>query len=375
MADFPTRAELFEIGADDVLVRSQERSPGRRSSPEEVFTEGSDVNILLSSSSAMAEEVLRQLVESQRALFLATAEREDLDRLVFDRYSGSIVRKGASAAVVPVVFSRPGGPLLALTIPVGTRVGTRDGVSFVTVSAATFGPGSTGPVTVVAQCTAAGVQGNVAIGTVVDILDALGDPNVIVTNAEPGAGGDDTESDESLRQRARDFFSAARRGTAAAIRFGALTVPGIRQATVVEDTDLNGDPTGRVALYVADANGQANSALVAAVRTALVEYRAAGIFVNVSGAVPTFVEIVLRLRFVAGFDSTLVFDQVRRAIVAAVNVLPPNAILTRSLIFGVARSIPGAIVLDDAIVAPVGDVVPGPGQVLRTAIDLVEPAP
>lgn len=372
--DFPTRAELFETAADDVLERAAAREPGRRISPEEVYTEGSDVNILLSASSAMADEVVRQLVAAFGALFLATAEREDLDRLVFDRYSAEVVRRGATAAIVPVVLRRTGGALAALPIPVGTTVGTGDGVTFRTVTLAAFDAGSVGPVTVFAQCTAAGIQGNVAVGTVVELVDALGDPNVVITNEEPGAGGDDTESDASLRDRARRFLPSARRGTVEAIRFGALTVEGVRQATVVEDVDVDGSPTGRVTCYIADANGQANAALVDAVRTRLVEYRAAGVVVDVYGGTPTLVPIVLRLRFAANFDSTLVFDSVRRAIVAAVNVLPPGDTLTRSLIFAVARSVPGAIVLDDAIVSPVGDVVPTGGEVLRTAVELVTPA-
>jgi len=372
--DFPTRAELFEIAADDVLERAQAREPGRRISPEEVYTEGSDVNILLSASSAMADEVVRQLVASFAALFLATAEEADLDRLVFDRYSAEVVRRGATAAIVPVVFRRTGGALAALPIPVGTTVGTGDGVTFRTVTLAAFGVGEAGPVTVFAQCTSAGIQGNVAVGTVTELVDALGDPNVVITNEEPGAGGDDTESDASLRDRARRFLPSARRGTVEAIRFGALTVEGVRQATVVEDVDTDGNPTGRVTCYIADANGQANAALVDAVRTRLVEYRAAGVVVDVYGGTPTLVPIVLRLRFAAGFDSTLVFDSVRRAIVAAVNVLPPGETLTRSLIIAKARSVPGAIVLDDAVVAPVGDVVPVGGEVLRTAVELVTPA-
>lgn len=372
--DFPTRAELFEIAADDVLERAQAREPGRRISPEEVYTEGSDVNILLSASSAMADEVVRQLVASFAALFLATAEEADLDRLVFDRYSAEVVRRGATAAIVPVVFRRTGGALAALPIPVGTTVGTGDGVTFRTVTLAAFGVGEAGPVTVFAQCTSAGIQGNVAAGTVTELVDALGDPNVVITNEEPGAGGDDTESDASLRDRARRFLPSARRGTVEAIRFGALTVEGVRQATVLEDVDTDGNPTGRVTCYIADANGQANAALVDAVRTRLVEYRAAGVVVDVYGGTPTLVPIVLRLRFAAGFDSTLVFDSVRRAIVAAVNVLPPGETLTRSLIIAKARSVPGAIVLDDAVVAPVGDVVPVGGEVLRTAVELVTPA-
>jgi phage-related baseplate assembly protein len=371
--DFPTRAELFEVAADEALIRAQARAPERRISPSEVFTEGSDVNLLISSSSAMGDELGRAAAEAFGALFLASAEGPDLDRLIADRFGAEVVRKGASAAIVPVVFFRTGGPLPAVTLPVGTRIGTRTGVTFVLVNAATLAGGNTGPTTVLAQCSSAGLDGNVDIGAITEIIDATGDPNVQVRNDEPAAGGDDTEGDGSLKARARAFWRAARRGTAAAIVFGALTVPGVRQASVIEALEPSGNPSGRVALYIADANGQSNSALTAAVRAALVEYRAAGIFVDVQSSTPTFVSIVLRLRFAASFDSSLVFDQVRRAIVAYVGTLAPGATLTRAALYSIARSISGAIVLEDAIVEPVGDVVPTTGQVLRTALELVTP--
>lgn len=373
--DFPTRAQLFEILADEIIVRSQAREPSRRISPEEVFTDGSDVNILSASSSALGEEVIRQLARAYKALFLETAEREDLDRLVADRFASIVARKTATAALVPVIFRRAGGALAGLPIPVGTTVGTRTGVTFQTVTLASFPPGGLGPVSVVAQCSSAGLQGNVEPGTVTEIVSQLGDPAITVENVEPGAGGDDTEGDASLRERARDFFRVARRGIARAIEFGARTVPGVRLATAEEVLGPDGNPTGRVTLYIADANGQANSAFAAAVRVALFEWRAAGIFVDVRSAIPTFVEIVLRLRIASGFDSTLVFNAVRSAVVAGVNTLQPNQPLTRAQIFAAARSVPGAIVLDDAIVAPVGDVIPTAGEVLRTAAALVTAAP
>lgn len=371
--DFPARADLFEVGADEALIRSQARAPERRISPSEVFTEGSDVNLLIASSSAMADELTRSVVDAFAALFLSSAEGPDLDRLIADRFGTDLVRRGATASIVPVTFFRTSGAMPAITLPVGTRVGTRTGVTFVLVAAAALDAASPGPVTVLAQCSSAGLGGQAEVGTITEILDSVGDAALQVRNDEPAAGGDDEESDDSLRAAARGFWRAARRGTAAAIVFGATRVPGIRQASLFESTDTDGNPSGRVTLYIADANGQANSALATAVRDALVEYRAAGIFVDVASGTPTFVPIVLRLRFVAGFDSSLVFDAVRRAIVANVGTLAPGVTLTRSSLFAIARSIDGTIVLDDAIVSPVGDVVPTAGQVLRTALELVTP--
>jgi hypothetical protein len=63
--------------------------------------------------------------------------------------------------------------------------------------------------------------------------------------------------------------------------------------------------------------------------------------------------------------------QLKALTVAAVNLLAPQETLQRSLLFALARSIPGAIVPDTAILLPAGDVVPDAGEVIKTRLDLV----
>lgn len=369
--DLPTRADYFRIGADEVAARSAARPIGQRISANEVYTEGSDINVVMASASAMAEEVTRQLSLRISALLLDGASGEDLDRLVADRFSPTVVRKAATPAVGTVQFSRVAGAFPAATIPAGTVLRTSAGTEFETTVVASFPAASSGPISASIRARQAGVAGNVAAGAVTQFQAPPSDPNILVTNAEPTAGGDQTENDARLRARARDFYRAARRGTLAAIEFGALTVPGVRQATALEEVDSLGVPTGRVSLYVADALGQANAALVAAVQAALLEYRAAGVYVDVASASPLFVPVVYNLRFAAGVDTTAAFALVQSATVSAVNALAPSAVLPVSLLFSVARSVPGVIVLDDAVVAPVGDLVPSAGQAIRTRLDLV----
>ena len=371
MPDLPTRLDFFTIGADDVLARSSVRPPGQRISPDEAYTEGSDINIILASAAAMADEVTRQVAVRMNALFLDGAVGEDLDRLVADRFSPTIVRKQASPALVTLTFTRTSGPLLAVSLPTGTKVKTSAGVEFSLLAPVSIPAGSTGPVTGSGQAMLAGIQGNVAAGALSLFSSPPPDAALQVTNVEAASGGDAIEIDARLRARARGFFLTARRGTLAAIEFGALTVPGVRQAVAVEESDSYGIPTGRVTLFIADALGQGNAALASAVTLALVEYRAAGVFVEVFGAVPIYVPVTLALLFVAGIDTTAAFASVQAGILTAVNGLRPGATLETSLLFAVARSVPGVIVLADAIVAPVGDLVPLPGQVIRTRISLI----
>lgn len=371
MPDLPTRLDYFNIGADEVLNRAQARPADQRISPSEVFTEGSDINIVIASSSAMADEATRYLAVSQEELFFDSAEGEALERLVADRLSPEIRKKQASPAVATLSFSRTQGTFPPETFDVGRTFKTDGGVEFELTAAVSLPLGATGPITGLAQAVIAGISGNVDQNTIVIFSQLPTDVNIQVTNPQVAAGGDSTESDPRFRARAKDFFRTARRGIRAAIEFGALTVRGVRQAVAIEELDSQGIPTGRVALYIADANGQANNALVQAVLGALLEYRGCGVYVDVVASLPVFVPIRYNLRFAAGIDSTLAFAQVQNAAVAAVNSLRPNQTLEVSLLTAVARSVPGVIVLDDAVVTPVGDLVPSAGQVIRTRPDLV----
>ncbi len=367
MANLPTRADLFQVGADEFFARSEARPPGTRVSPEEVFTEGSDVNMLVAAAASMGEEVVSRTARRQAALLVRSAEREDLDRLVSDRFSPTLARLEASAALVDLVLLSSTGAA-AKTFPVDTRIRTQGAVEYRTLVAGSIIAGG-GVVTIRSQAIETGPAGNVLDGTITQLV--LQDPEVSVTNPERAAGGDDIEPDSRLRERARDFFTAARRGTLAAIEFGARTVPGVQLATAVEEVDGSGDPTGRVSLFISDVSGAGNVALADLVRDRLVEFRAAGIIVDVFGATPRFETITFLLRFETGIDSTIAFDQVRSRTIASVNALAPQRTLERSLLFEAARSVEGVIVLTDAVQVPVGDVVPAVGEVIRTRTDLV----
>lgn len=376
VAALPTREDYFQVGAQEVFARGAVRPARTRLSPEAVFTEGTDINIILAATSAMADESTRHLALRMAALFLDSAEGEDLDRLVADRFSPTVVRKQAAPAVVPLVVTRPIPPSsgVATTLPIGTKVRTADGTEFALTQATAFPLNSSGPQTANAQATLAGSGGNVNTGTIVQFVQTPGSPpdnTILVTNPEPASGGADVESDASLRERARDFFRTARRGTLAAIEFGALTVDGVVSATAEEVLGPLGLPSGDVRVFVADAQGQSNSVLAAAVVLALQEFRAAGIIVQVVTTTPRFEPVSYRVAFRSGTDTNAAAAQLKAITVAAVSSLAPQETLQRSMLFALARSIPGAIVNNDAVETPAGDVVPGLGEVIKTRLDLV----
>lgn len=367
----PTRDDLFNVGADDIIQRADGRTTGRQFTADQIYLEGSDVNLLIAGTSAMGEEVVRQAGSELNALTLDGAFGDDLDRWIADRYGPDLPRKEASPSVGVLRFTRTSTGAGAVNYLSGSIVQTESGVRFELLQTASFTASSLGPVDVNARAVNAGIGGNVAAGTIVRAVTAFPDPTMLVTNPSFFSGGDDTESDDSYKSRARRYFPAARRGVKSAIENGALRVAGVREAVAEEVLDSNGNITGPVYLYIADANGQANQSLIDLVQIELLDFRALGIPVFIFSSIPVYVSIVLLLRYQSTVNSADALEQVKDTIVAQVSTLAPNQTLEVALLIEACKSVTGVIVLDDAIVSPTGDVVPTAGQLLRTRKDLI----
>lgn len=375
MPDLPTRTDLFDAGAREGIARSNARAPSKRLSPKAFYTEGSDINIVVAGASAMAEEVLRQATRADTSKWLDSASYDDLDRLVLDRTSRGLPRKGAAPAYAPVTFLRLEGTLPSVNLSAGTLVQTATQVQFELLSNVALPSGATGPVTVTARAVLAGTEANLGESVLTELVSSP-DPEITVTNLDVAAGGYDREPDGAYRERARAFFRNAPRGTVPAIELGARSVAGIAFATVEEQVDASGDPTGFVFVYVGDVNGQANQALVTRVKYGLREYRAAGIPPVVIGSIPEYISYVIKPRFVAGYDPESVLAQLQFAIVALVNQTQPNLPVEFSLLMTLARRVPGLLVRDDLFTSPTGDVYPSAtGRCLRTTLDRITLAP
>lgn len=361
--DFPSRLDLYAIGRQHVLARA------RRIDPEQVDVEGSDINIIVSSASFISYQAVLQMAQKMNALLLDGARDEDLDRYAFDRYTLS--RKGAAAAVGSVEFSRTSTAAGSGFVPIGTKLVTLTGIEYVTTTQATFGSTTT-EATASVRAVTAGKSNQVGANTIRRIDDpaSLFDPSLGVNNDVATAGGEDAESDEVFRERIRDFFITARRGTLGAIEFGARQVDGIESAQAQEILTPSNQPARSVELFIADGSGVANSALGASVTQELEDYRAAGIPVIVNVSVPQIVAVQLKLAFQADADSASITETIRASIVSFINSLPVNGTLYRGDLFGVIRRFvrDGLIQNEDTVASPTGDLVPSLGNTLRTTL-------
>lgn len=364
--DIPSRLDLLAIGRAHFLQRAKAIDPAM------VDTAGSMANLYVGTTSVLAAVVVRHLVHRTKALTLAGADGEDLDRWIYDRYTE--FRKGASPALGEIRVWRANTDAGAGSIPVGTPLVTLTGAEYVTTSVCSFSVTD-----VESRCevraTSAGKASQVGRNQIRRFRDAgaLFDRSLQVTNDDPTAGGEDREEDDDCKNRMQSFWIAARRGILPAIEQGARTVPGVETARAVETLTGTGAPARLVELYIADSSGVASKQLARKVTTALEDWRGAGIAVLVRTSIPLLVAIQLDLRFRANVDTVALATAVRAAVIAFVNSLPVNTTLSPSDLDAVLARFreDGLVTHRGQVVAPVGDLLPEPGQTIRTLPELV----
>lgn len=361
MADLATRLDLFAIGRDYMTQRATKLDPAQ------VDIEGSDANLFVGVVSVIGDFIIKQLAARVGALTLDGSDDEDLDRYAWDRYQ--ITRKGASPARGTIRIYRASFIGGAGTIPIGTKVTSNTGFEYITTTTATFGPTDL-TTSAYVRAVEAGKSTQVAQNALTKFQNpsALFDNSLQCLNDSTTAGGEDAEDDETFRARIRDFWRTARRGILSAIEQGALTVPGVVSAQAIEVLTTGAAPARLVMLYVADSTGVASDALAADVRSALDDYRAAGIQVLISTSLPLIVDITLKLQFRANVDTLTLTDNIRAAIVEFVNSIPVNGTLYAYDLGAVLRRFveDGLIIGQGTVVSPVGDLIPSVGQTIRT---------
>lgn len=362
--DILSRLDLYERGRRYVLTHA------RKIEATIVDTLGSDVNIFVGSMAFVGHAISRQLVRSVKDLLLRTAEKEGLDRYIFDRYQEK--RKGAAPARGSVMFTRGTATIGSGTIPAGTKLLTLTGLEYITTSEATFGASTL----VVSDVGIRAVQAGKAFQVGKNFVrkfhrqSEIFDTTITVTNPLATAGGEDAEDDDVFRERMRDFWRTARRGTLGAIEFGARAVPGVESAQAVEALTGSAQPARVVQLYIADGSGVASKELGDEVLTNLDDYRAAGIAVLPSLSVPQIVSVQLRLAFKAGVETAILSLTIRTAVVEFINSLGANQTLIYKLLGALlSRYQDNGLVLEQSeIVEPAGDLVPSAGFTLRTTL-------
>jgi uncharacterized phage protein gp47/JayE len=361
--DLPSRQDLFAVGRRFIKAEKLV-NPNVRINPALIDVRGSNLNLELNTSAVMGEAIVAAWAKCVRGLFIDTARDEQLDRVIYDRFG--ITRKPANAATAGLALVRPTFAGGGGTVAAGSRITTANGAIFAVATDIVFGATDlTKTGDGVAQLV--GPTQNVPAGTLTRFLDQPFDTTITVTNPDDAAGGTERERDPQFRGRARTFFLTLRRGILGAIQYAATQVPGVSVATAFEIVNPGTAlPAGAVQLVIADDNGAASGLMIQAVIDKMLEFRAAGIPVYVTGGLVTFVPVTYLLSFQANIDTVSASEEVRAVAVAISQFKAPGQTLYQQDLMAAAKSVPGVIVTDKALVAPVGDVVPTSNtQILR----------
>jgi len=311
----PTRP-TFDDFYDAFKTETQARQPDLTD-----WEDGSALDAVGGAGAMLADEVMAGTVDEFRAHFIDTADGAELDTLVQDRFG--LTREAATYAVGLVRVTRDASTAgTTVSIPAGWQASatTDDGTIIVETDAAAEIPAGESFTEVAATATTAGLAGNLAVGVLTTIPSPLvDDPLATVTNPSRFTGGSPAETDAQLRDRVRRYFTTLRRGTPAALKAGALTVPGVLFATV-DESDAHPADGGVVRVYIGDPDARASSVLVSKVANELEDWRAAGIRLEVLAASREEVDLVVAVYIRRGADQT----EVRAAVISALDDLIGN---------------------------------------------------
>lgn len=380
MADFPLRTELFEVYRTGALS-----VPNTKISATEIDRAGSDMNLLAAAATLMGETIIGRMARGYAGAFVDTAERERLDRVIFDRTKLS--RLAAAPALVTLTLTRPAGPALAGVVqgglrgssPQPTRVRTTSGITYFLKSSVTFLLADLGPHDVVAEAELAGHDYSVDAGQGWTFMDAPFDGTIVAANAAASAGSADEETDADYRSRSYSFFTSLRRATFAAVMDGLRATSGIKTAALNELIGADGMAARVGEAFVLDSIDRGNEALTALAALQLIEHRGFGIPVVVYPGEITYVPVEFTgVEFDASIasDTDGTFDKVRAAITAALGNQRGGQSLLRSTILAAARSVPGFMCEDSDLTDPLGTLVPStPGSAIRTKPELITLVP
>lgn len=334
--------------------------------PKLVVEEGDVSDAIIAGAASMATALIAYANRKFRATFLDGAEESDLTDRARDR---GVERDTGSESIGTLTLTRVSAGLGAGTITAGSRVATEPDEtgsfqSFTLDTDAVFGALDLTK-TVQATCSVIGKVGNVAEDTIVRFIDDIFDPSILPSNADRFTGGYEMESDEDLRDRVRGFFLTQARGTIDALEFGARQVPGVDRVTITVDD------SGVVTMFVADAEGNSNDALVTAVEVEIEHWRDAADIVYVTGGVIVLQAIDLTITVKTGVDINAMLDRIRQAVISRVGRLDPGEILYRDMISAAVRDVDREAIKGVTVVTPAANVDPEQNELIRTNDGLI----
>jgi uncharacterized phage protein gp47/JayE len=344
---------------------------------------GDITEMLISGAAAMADRVIGWFAERIAATFLDGATGDDLTKLAADHWN--IQRNVATSSIAVVTFTRASADATSQTIPIGFVVSTTkdsqgNATQFVTTTTASWAISTNGDRTASVAAVVPGADSN---------LSAINLINTLVTSAPAGgsysitastlpAGGADDETDEELRDRVRLYPATLRRGTIAALEYGAQQTVGISVAKASAIQDIS----GFVTVYVSDTRGNSTGVGIAVgpsvvddgtmthkVAIELYDWAAAGALVTVTGGAIQIVDVTVSVAVRIGVDITQLTADIQAAITARINKLNIGDTLYLSDILSAVKAVDPDNIVNPVMVTPVVDLIPTlSGNLIRPGV-------
>ncbi len=221
-----------------------------------------------------------------RSAFLDTAEGGALDNVVA---LVGVRRLPAGSPVARVKFTRRPSTAGRITVPTGTPITTGAGDRYLTSEPLTLEPGE---VSREVNAVGEGAATEVVEANQLTLLEVLiaGIAEDGVTNPQPARRLSAPETDEELRRRARAALAGVVRGTNDAVRFGVMSLPGVKDTTI---TEFPNGVAGEIRLEVAYSDDSAD--VRAAVARRIEELRPAGVRVLTQDAARLSLDVQVSL--------------------------------------------------------------------------------
>jgi len=198
-----------------------------------------------------------------------------------------------------------------------------------------------------------GAETNVAQETIINIASRPAGIDGVI-NYDQTSGGTDQETDVELRERVPLFLSSLSKATKNALRAAALSIDGVKNATIIEYTP----PNGLVGVFIDDGNGSAPPELIREVKDVIqgtingVENDtdsgviAAGIGVNVSAPTLKLITIEEAIVLNVGFDQTIVTNEIETDVSIWLSGFATGAQVIRADLIKVIKSVEGVYNID-----------------------------
>lgn len=261
----------------------------------------------------------RALADVERAHDFSQATGSDLDRIgeMFGVYRRRASIASSRSTPRGIKFTNPGGA--TITIPDGTRVWDPDNpdISYFTTSAITIPGGLEGYVDV--EAPAEGEYYNVGAARLV--AHNAGGTGATVINEIPITTGTDIEPDSNYRARISQAMRRMEGPNVATLRALLMSVPGVRNATVLNLAR----GTGTIDVLIEGYDREVPDAVIAACQSAAEETVAAGVSVKIKAPELVYVDVTVLLNLKAGSSFTSVRSSVSEAIRGYIDNLPIEA--------------------------------------------------